>query len=652
MIKLFKNHLLILLLLGFAACSSNTNVGQDDLSISEIEDIEKTGEFSENDFFKDEEILKESGVSVDIEGLDDTNLKSKSNNLVSDLDVQDFEGEGFDKEDDFETDLAGNQGSSEFDEFDEFVTSDKVAKNEDVKLKKPSKAADIAKQPTMTEDDIFSEFEESTDVKSSGDKVDSMLGSDPFGDIEETPVVADKTSEPDLDFEEAFDETDSNFEAQVADSTPNIDTTLDTDVNLQDISQDSFEDVGTTVTDIDKDFGPGPKPKESTNIPPPKSDFLQAENSVDTRTAKQVISDQQFDTPDQIVETITRKVQSWIPVKKMREEPFRQNDILLNALYIVREGETFKSIGEKIYGKGSVTNLAKLNPFLNSKRLKVGEKVYYNSPNRPNDESKLLFYYDDIGRVPQYRQANEGENIRTIATQLLGHPRSWMEIWATNMEVVSKDILERPYRIKYFAKNNVQSMVQDMPEIGQPTSNEEANLGDIDEPINTNFNETTDVATNELPNLEEQPQVNDMDTIDPGTETPAANTGAANGNTDLDSGFDDPVAAENPAPQEPNFDEGFNEQPAQSGTQDGINGIPDNVNNQPQEAGGLNKLYFGMDQKMLETVGMGLGGLVLIIGILMIARRRRMLAQATQVQEFDFTGSTQIDEQTKTHIDI
>lgn len=663
MIKLLKNHLLILFFLGLAACSSNTNVGQDDLSISEIEDIEKTGEFSEDDFFKDEEILKESGVSVDIEGLDDSNLQSDSNDLVSDLDVQDFEGEGFDKNDDFETDLAGGEGASEFDEFDEFVTSDKVAKNEDIITNPAPQVGDIAEQPTMTEEDIFSEFEESTDVAAGGDQVDDMFGTDPFGEIEETPVVADETTQPDLNFEDVFAESDSNFNPQVADSTPTVDTTLDTEVNLEDYPQDPFVDVDTTVSDIDKDFGPGPKPEIDDNIPPPQSDYLQAENTTDTRTAKQLLGEQQYDRPEQIITQITQKVKSWIPVKKMKEEPYRQNDILLNALYIVREGDTFKTIGEKIYGKGSVTNLAKVNPYLNPRRLKVGEKVYYNSPNRPNDENTMLFYYDDIGRSPQYRQANPGENIRTIATELLGHPRSWMEIWATNAEVVSKDILERSYRIKYFSKNNSQSMVQDNPAIVQPDTSEDVSFGEPSDSINTDLNGSPDLADNGLPTSEQpvddmggmgdvatDPNAN-LDGTDPNVDMSNTdpNLNGTDPNTDLDAGFDDPVVAENPTPvEEPNFDEGFND-PA-SGAQDGIAGIPGSLNN--QNAGGSDKLYFGMDQKMLETVGMGVLGLFLIIAILMIARRRRMYAQATQVQEFDFTGSTQIDEQTKTHIDI
>lgn len=182
-------------------------------------------------------------------------------------------------------------------------------------------------------------------------------------------------------------------------------------------------------------------------------------------------------------------------------------------------------------------------------------------------------------------------------------------------------------------------MVQDNPAIVQPDVSEDVSF---DEPnndsINTDLNETQDVAINDIPIVEE-PAVNDMDGMGDLATDPNS--------TDLDAGFDDPVIAENP-PTEPNFDEGFND-PAPS-AQDGIGGIPGSLNT--NNAGGSDKLYFGMDQKMLETVGMGVLGLFLIVAILLIARRRRMYAQATQVQEFDFTGSTQIDEQTKTHIDI
>jgi hypothetical protein len=637
MMKLLKNHFYLIFFIGLVACSSNTNVGQDDLSISEIEDIEKTGEFSEDDFFKDEEVLKESGIQADGS---ESDTKSKSSSLTSDLDVQDFEGEGFDKEDDFETEMDGSGKVAEFDEFDEFVTSDKVAKNEDIEKNEAPQIGDIAEQPTMTEEDIFSEFEESTDVAAGNDQVDSMLGDDPFPAIEEKPVVADNTIQPELDFEDAFNESETTLDTKVADSTPNIDTTLDTDIDVfdaQNSARDQFQDITTEETSVaqnnnfDQDFGPGPAPKVDDNIPAPKSDYLQAENVRESRTAKELLGSQ-YDKPEQIITTITRQVQSWIPVKKMKDEPYRQNGILLNALYIVREGENFKTIGEKIYGQGSASNLAKLNPFLNPRRLKVGEKVYYNSPNRPNDENSMLFYYDDIGRTPQYRQVEVGENIRDVSQKLLGHPRSWMEIWATNPEVVSKATVERAYRVKYFSKNNVQSMVQE--EAGSEA------LSDVDtaNQVAQGF-DGQDAAALPEATVEETPVVEDTLTAD-------AMNAESGSDPDFDKGFDDQPVAEG------STENGFDDQAQVTPSDDGIGNIPENLNNQVQEAGGLKGLYMGLDQKTIESIGMGVAGLVLIFVILMIARRRRQYAQATEVQEFDFTGSTKIDEQTKTHIDI
>lgn len=656
MIQLLKNHFYVLCFIFIAACSSNTNVGQDDLSISEIEDIEKTGEFSQEDFFKDEEILKENDVKVDIEGLDDKNIKSKNNSLVSDIEVEDFEGEGFDKQDDFETDLETNSKASEFDEFDEFVTTDKVAKNEEIVKQEPTSIGDIAEEPTQTEEDIFSEFEESTDVAAKKDmdpSVKSALESSSDFNIEEVPV--ENAKEPDLDFENAFKESETAVENEVTSNDVDVDTTLDTDVDVgsvENAAKNQFEDVFSeeqtkneeeSQTNVfDSDFGPGKAPE----IAEKKTDeVLNISDAQETRTSKQILENQYYEKPQQIVTAIKQQVQSWIPVKKMRDEPYDQDGILLNALYIVREGDNFKSIGEKIYGKGSINNLSRVNPFLNPKRLKVGEKVYYNSPNRPTDQSKMLFYYDDIGRSAQFRQVETGENIRTVAQELLGHPRSWMEIWATNPEIVSKAEVDRPYRVRYFSNNNEQSMVQDGQDsemtgsLNQPQSNPQENLPEFS-------NNETQISAN----TDQDSKFNE-----PSFEEPDPNAAA----TTEENGFDEPAPTEtaqnNPVdpatnnnPEE-NFDQGFDEAPAQGQE---VASMPENLNRPIQEAGGMKSLFMGLDQKTIEMVGMAGGGLVLMILLLMYARKRRMMAQATQVQDFDFTGSTKIDEQTKTHIEI
>lgn len=637
MIKHFvKNHFLILLLLGLTACSSNTNVGQDDLSISEIEDIEKTGEFSEDDFFKDEEILKENNVTVDIEGLDDTNINSFSNDLVSDVDIEDFEGEGFDQKDDFETNLESDNSVAEFDEFDEFVTDEKVAKNEDFMAEEAPQIGDIAEEPTMTEEDIFSEFEESTDVGSS----DTSIAQGETPTIDDTMLMGEATPQPELDFEDAFQESAPVYDDQIADNSVDVDTMLDTDIGDYQgelTSKQMLEQNVATETpefaeeNFDSDFGPGTAP------------VIDIVDVQEERTAKEILGND-YEMPEQIITQIKREVRSWIPVKKMADEPFERSGILLNALYVVRQGDSFNDISEKIYGSGSTSNLAAVNPFVKPSRLKVGEKIYYNSPNRPNDRNTMLFYYDDVGRVPQYKQIAMGQNIRAVAQELLGHPRSWMEIWATNPEMVSKGEADRDYRVKYFSKNSEQTMVNEAG--GTNFSGSASNQDTFNE-------EPADQVATSLGDEEGLPE--ELPAFDEPVE-PNANQQAQE-NTDFDQGFDQPVVGGGMDDTGSDFDQGFDDpaanQQIEEPPRDAIADIPQNLDNQFQESSAEKGFMgTGLDQKMVETIAMGVGGLLLLVVLLLVARRRRQYARATQVNEFDFAGNTNIDEQTKTHIDI
>jgi len=80
----------------------------------------------------------------------------------------------------------------------------------------------------------------------------------------------------------------------------------------------------------------------------------------------------------------------------------------------------------------------------------VGDKVYYNSPQRPNDSQSLLTYYEDLSLSPQVYTIQAGENIRTISKNLLGNANSWKEIWATNPSIQSKGNVEDSYELRYW----------------------------------------------------------------------------------------------------------------------------------------------------------------------------------------------------------
>lgn len=118
------------------------------------------------------------------------------------------------------------------------------------------------------------------------------------------------------------------------------------------------------------------------------------------------------------------------PLRKIETTPFRRDGVLLNAVYIARPGDNFSKISKNIYGDNSKSKeLRKVNPGL---APKVGDKVYYNSPLRAEDESNLKVYFEDIGLPSETYVMQEGDDFRKKSKELLGHDGSWREIYVTN----------------------------------------------------------------------------------------------------------------------------------------------------------------------------------------------------------------------------
>lgn len=117
-------------------------------------------------------------------------------------------------------------------------------------------------------------------------------------------------------------------------------------------------------------------------------------------------------------------------VKKVESVPYRVDGTLLNAVYIARPGDNYKKIAKMIYQDDKkAKELKKLNPGVSPK---VGDKVYYNSPVRPDDEANLKTYYEDAGMMPETYVAQEGDNLKKISKTLLGYDGAWKEVYATN----------------------------------------------------------------------------------------------------------------------------------------------------------------------------------------------------------------------------
>lgn len=138
-----------------------------------------------------------------------------------------------------------------------------------------------------------------------------------------------------------------------------------------------------------------------------------------------------------------------IPLQKMAENPWTVGGTLYNTLYFARPGDSLDSISHMIYGTDKTSELRKGNPTYKNRDVKPGDKVYYNSPNRPTDDTRVLTYYEDNGMSPEVYVAKSGDNIRSLSQEILGYSNAWKEVWSSNV-VDSKGEIPEGTQLRYW----------------------------------------------------------------------------------------------------------------------------------------------------------------------------------------------------------
>ena len=123
----------------------------------------------------------------------------------------------------------------------------------------------------------------------------------------------------------------------------------------------------------------------------------------------------------------------------------------VNTVYVARPGEKLKQISKTIFGADKSKELKKIaeNSYLKSRSVKAGDKIYYVSPLRPDDSSKMLLYYEDVGMVPETYVAKSGDRLKKVSKELLGYDKAWVEMWTSN-PVESKEKLAEGDTLRYW----------------------------------------------------------------------------------------------------------------------------------------------------------------------------------------------------------
>lgn len=143
-----------------------------------------------------------------------------------------------------------------------------------------------------------------------------------------------------------------------------------------------------------------------------------------------------------------------VALQKVANAPWKVGKTWYNTVYFARPGDSLASISQMIYGADKTAELKKGNPSLKNRAVKPGDKVYYNSPHRPDDSARMVTYYEDNGMQPDVYVAKSGDNIRNVSKKLLGYSNAWKEVWATNA-VESKGAMPEGTELHYWKGGNV-----------------------------------------------------------------------------------------------------------------------------------------------------------------------------------------------------
>jgi LPXTG-motif cell wall-anchored protein len=147
--------------------------------------------------------------------------------------------------------------------------------------------------------------------------------------------------------------------------------------------------------------------------------------------------------------------------------PYQVASGWVNTVYVARPGENLKEISQMIYATDKTKELKKIdeNSYLRARPVKAGDKIYYVSPNRADDSSKMLVYYEDMGMVPETYVAKKGDRLRKVSKEILGYDKAWVEMWTSN-PVESKDKLAEGETLKYWKSSssiNTTTLAQNTP---------------------------------------------------------------------------------------------------------------------------------------------------------------------------------------------
>ncbi len=262
-----------------------------------------------------------------------------------------------------------------------------------------------------------------TSCTSKDSQADSEVAAD-FESADLEQLEGDEGLEIASDESLASDQLPEDALGETTTTTETVTTTTETAVD-DGVASTEQTDVATMTETM-----PADPFSETNDMPEPTTEVATSESA---RSESVFESSSVPDQSTTVVDSgeVEKPKKANVPLQKVATTPWKSG-VWFNTVYFARPGDTLTSISQMIYGSDRTRELKKGNPTFKSREVRPGDKVYYNSPNRPDDSSRMITFFEDNGIAPEVYVARPGDNIRKIAKDLLGYDNAWKEVWSSN----------------------------------------------------------------------------------------------------------------------------------------------------------------------------------------------------------------------------
>ncbi|MBP7843694.1 MAG: LysM peptidoglycan-binding domain-containing protein [Proteobacteria bacterium] len=198
-----------------------------------------------------------------------------------------------------------------------------------------------------------------------------------------------------------------------------------------------------------------------------------SEDISDTSSSGQVGSSDSLEVEGS-KESSSGKSSSGAKAATVKTTPFEKDGFFMNAFYFVQSNqEDYSALSNKFYGRPDRAEL--LKKWNSTKKPKIGNVIYYNSPFRHSDSAQMLSFGEDFGASNGQITSTDGDTLKSIAKKIYGDERAWRILASMNPQIIDPDSIEPGTQLVFQPQVDTAAKLQEFVSNGSGQNAQAAN---------------------------------------------------------------------------------------------------------------------------------------------------------------------------------